>query len=233
MAAKAGPTHERAVRARRIIRAVFGRMRLGKRSREKRERASESTTKTNAVPAVVLPSMPIYARAWTILAVLAVLTLLVFSQVATHAFITYDDPGYVTANGEVKAGLSLEGIGWAFTALTPYYWQPLTWLTHMLDVQLFGLHAGPMLIVNMLTHLASTLLLFLLLRRMTGAVWRSAIVAALFAVHPLHVESVAWVAERKDVLSTLFFMLTLWAYVRYVERPRTERFAWVIVFFIL
>ena len=113
----------------------------------------------------------------------------------------------------------MEGIGWAFTTGHAANWHPLTWISHMVDVQLFGLHPGWHHLVNLLFHLANTLLLFLVLHRMTNALWQSAFVAALFALHPLHVESVAWVAERKDVLSTFFWMLTMGVYVSYVARP--------------
>jgi protein O-mannosyl-transferase len=132
-------------------------------------------------------------------------------------FVALDDPAYVTGNVQVQAGLTLKGVAWAFSTSHSANWHPLTWLSHMLDAQVFGPGpAGPH-IVNLLFHVANTLLLFGLLRRLTGAVWRSAFVAALFALHPLHVESVAWVSERKDVLSAFFFLLTLWAYGRYAE----------------
>src|SRR5437867_6394953 len=130
-------------------------------------------------------------------------------------FINYDDPDYVTENDHVPRGLSWQGTVWAFTSAHAANWHPLTWISHMLDVQLFGLRAGAHHLVTLLFHLANTLVLFLLFKQMTGALWRSAFVAALFALHPLHVESVAWVAERKDVLSTFFGLLSLWAYVKY------------------
>ena len=116
----------------------------------------------------------------------------------------------------VARGLSLKGVEWAFTHIVVSNWHPLTMLSHMLDCQLYGLNAGGHHLTNVLLHTATAILLFLVLRRMTGFLWRSAFVAAVFAIHPLRVESVAWVAERKDVLSGLFFMLTLWAYTRYV-----------------
>jgi Tfp pilus assembly protein PilF len=148
---------------------------------------------------------------------LALVTFLVFGSVASNDFVNYDDPDYVTANAHVQSGLTLSNIIWAFTTGHASNWHPMTWLSHMVDGQLFGLRPGPQHFVNLAFHIANTLLLFLVLRRMTNAHWRSAMVAALFALHPLHVESVAWISERKDVLSTLFFLLTLGAYVRYTE----------------
>ena len=157
----------------------------------------------------------------------------VYWQVSQFEFIDWDDELYVTDNQYVQAGLSLEGVRWAFTTLHATNWHPFTWLSHMLDVQIYGMDAGRHHLTNVLLHLANTLLLFFVLRRMTGAMWQSALVAALFALHPLHVESVAWVAERKDVLSTFFWMLTLYGYVCYVERPSPGRYILVILFFIL
>jgi tetratricopeptide (TPR) repeat protein len=148
---------------------------------------------------------------------LALATLTVFLPVARQGYVNYDDSDYVTENAHVQSGLKWANVVWAFTTGHASNWHPLTWLSHMLDCQLFGSKAGPQHLVSVGFHIANTLLLFLLLRRMTGALWRSALVAALFALHPLHVESVAWVSERKDVLSAFFFLLTVGAYVRYVE----------------
>jgi len=142
-------------------------------------------------------------------------------------FVDYDDIDYISSNPHVVTGLTWDGIRWAFTAGYSANWHPLTWMSHMMDVQLFGMNAGLHHVVNLLLHVLSTLLLFGVLRRMTGAMGKSAFVAALFAVHPLHVESVAWAAERKDVLSTVFFMLTLWAYAHYVRRQGWRRYATV------
>ncbi len=150
---------------------------------------------------------------------LAALTAAVYGQVATFDFINHDDPDYVSENPVIRRGLSLEGIRWAFTSVEMANWHPLTWLSHMADVQFFGLNPGAHHLVSLLFHLLNTVLLFALLHDMTGALGRSAFVAAIFALHPLHVESVAWIAERKDVLSTFFGFLSLWAYVRYVRRP--------------
>jgi tetratricopeptide (TPR) repeat protein len=150
---------------------------------------------------------------------LALLTLAAFWQMGDHAFINYDDNVYVTDNPQVKAGLTWEGVRWAFSTSHAANWHPLTWLSHMADVQLYGLSPLGHYRTNLLLHIANTLLLFLLLHRITGTVWRSAFVSALFALHPLRVESVAWIAERKDVLSALFGLLTLLAYARYVAYP--------------
>jgi len=154
---------------------------------------------------------------------LAVVTLLIYLPVRHYALLNYDDPDYVTQNPVVQAGLSWTGIKWAFTTTAANNWHPLTWLSLMLDCQLFGVNAGAEHLVNVFFHAINTALLFLLLLRMTNAFWQSAFVAALFAWHPLHVESVAWVAERKDVLSAFFGLLALLAYVGYVQkRPGGE-----------
>lgn len=159
-----------------------------------------------------------------IVAALAVVTLAVYGQVINHQFINYDDDIYIHNNPVVMQGLTLKGIGWAFTTFHAGNWHPLTWLSHMLDVQLFGLSAGKHLMMNALIHIANTSLLYFFLRRVTQARWQSAIVAALFALHPLHVESVAWAAERKDTLSTFFGLLALLAYARYVESASWKRY---------
>ncbi len=147
--------------------------------------------------------------------------LIAFWQVSQCDFINYDDPTYVTGNIHIRHGITIQAIRWAFTAGYAANWHPLTWMSHMLDVQLFGLNPRWHHLTNLLFHIANTLLLFFVFHRMTKAPWKSAFVAALFAIHPLHVESVAWVAERKDVLSTFFWMLTMVAYIHYVEH-RTE-----------
>jgi Flp pilus assembly protein TadD len=164
---------------------------------------------------------------------LLLITLLVYASVVSHDFVNYDDPEYVTGNSQVQAGLSLDGLMWALTTTAAHNWHPLTWLSHMLDWELFGSWAGGHHLTSVLLHLASTALLFVFLSRTTNAPGRSAFVAGLFALHPLHVESVAWVAERKDVLSGFFFMLTLVAYARYVERPGWKGYALVILSFAL
>lgn len=171
-----------------------------------------------------------YRQEILICLVLALVIDAIYWQVGSHKFINLDDDVYVYNNPAVLAGLTTQGFKWAFTAFQSANWHPLTWLSHMLDVQLFGLNAGRHLYTNLAFHILNTLLLFLALRRMTGAIWRSALVAALFAVHPLHVESVAWVSERKDVLSTFFWLLTLWAYARYAEQTASwGRYVLVVV----
>jgi tetratricopeptide (TPR) repeat protein len=150
---------------------------------------------------------------------LVALVVFVFHAVGHFPFISLDDPVYVTANPTVEAGLSWSNVGWAFTTGHAPYWHPVTWLSHMLDVDLFGLEAGRHHLTNVMFHAANTVLLFAWLRRTTGAVWRALFVAAVFAVHPLHVESVTWITERKDMLSAFFWLLTLWAYAAYAARP--------------
>jgi protein O-mannosyl-transferase len=164
-----------------------------------------------------------------ILAGLVVLTLFVYLPVTGHGFVSIDDPTYVSANPHVARGVTGEALAWAFTTGRAGNWHPLTWISHLLDVSLFGLDAARHHATTVVFHLINTLLLFVVLRAMTGAVWRSAIVAALFAVHPLHVESVAWLSERKDVLSTLFWLLATWAYVGYARRPGVARYVLVAV----
>jgi tetratricopeptide (TPR) repeat protein len=141
----------------------------------------------------------------------------VYWPVARFDFINFDDPLYVTGNDHVKPGLTWDGLCWAFTTFNASNWHPLTWLSHMADCQLFGLQPGAQHLVNVLFHAANTVLLFVLLRNLTGARWRSGLVAGLFALHPLHVESVAWISERKDVLSTFFGFLSLLCYARYAQ----------------
>jgi Flp pilus assembly protein TadD len=168
----------------------------------------------------------------TISLLLALATVLLFAQVGGHEFLSYDDNLYVTDNQAVLGGLSWSNVAWAFTTMHAANWHPLTWLSLMLDIQLFGPRPGALHLVNVLFHAVNAVLLFLILARMTGAQWRSAFVAALFALHPLHVESVAWVAERKDVLSVFFGLLTIWAYLRYTDRPGLLRYAWVVLLFV-
>ena len=174
---------------------------------------------------------------WTILSIclaLAAVTLAVFGQTLRHEFVNYDDDAYVYDNPAVTGGLTFRGIESAFTRGSAENWDPLTTISHMLDCQLYGLNAGGHHMTNVLLHAATAILLFLVLRQMTCALWRSAFVAAVFAIHPLRVESVAWVTERKDVLSGLFFMLTLWAYVRYVRQPPLlRRYLVVMLCFVL
>jgi len=160
-------------------------------------------------------------------------TLVVYGGVQQHRFVIYDDDLYVTQNLKVRSGLTRENLTWALTAGHADNWFPLTWFSHMLDVELYGLDPGRHHLTSVLFHILSALLLFILLKRMTGSVWRSGFVAALFALHPLQVESVAWVAQRKTVLSTFLGMLTLWSYVRYVEAPEGARYLATLLFFML
>ena len=157
----------------------------------------------------------------------------VYGQIQDHEFINYDDPTYVTENLNIQAGLTSESISWAFTTFSEGNWSPVTWFSHMLDYQLYGLQAKGHHLTNLFFHIANSLLLFLVLFRMTGALWKSALVSVLFAIHPLNVESVAWAAERKNVLSTLFWLMTMWAYIHYAEKPNVKRYSLVILFFIL
>jgi protein O-mannosyl-transferase len=160
---------------------------------------------------------PEHLRTGIICAALALATFALFSPALSHEFLAYDDQQYVTENPRVLAGLTWQGAKWAFATFYASNWHPLTWLSHMLDAQLYGVHPLGHHLTNVLFHVTNVALLFLLLRQITGFLWRSAVVAALFAWHPLHVESVAWIAERKDVLSTFFFLLMLMAYVRYAR----------------
>ena len=170
---------------------------------------------------------------------LALVTLAAFWQVTGHSFVNYDDQEYVTNNQMVQSGLNAGSIAWAFTTDHADNWHPLTWLSHMLDIQLFGLNPGWHHFTSLLFHVANSVLLFLVLKKMTAAPWRSAFVAALFALHPLHVESVAWISERKDVLSAFFFLLTLWAYSRFADfqvssfKFRVKWYALALAFFVL
>ena len=164
---------------------------------------------------------------------LIAVTLVAYWGVQNHEFINYDDGLYVTENDRVQAGLTMKSVTWAFTSTHASNWHPLTWLSHMVDCQLFGLNPGYHHLTSLLLHIANALMLFLVLKRMTGSVWKSSFIAALFALHPLHVESVAWVAERKDVLSTFFWILTIWAYVYYTQRPNLARYLLVVLSFSL
>ena len=162
---------------------------------------------------------------------LTVVTLAVFWQVNQYDFVNFDDPVYVTENIHIQSGITLDGFRWAFSTKYTGLWNPLIWLSLMLDYQLHGLNAGGYHLTNLILHIMSALLLFWLFNRMTGAIWRSAFIAALFALHPLHVESVAWIAERKDVLSAFFWMLTLCLYVYYTEKPAIRRYLLVLLCF--
>jgi len=174
-------------------------------------------------------------RSFLIFIFLIVAVLAVYLPVRHYKFLKYDDDKYVTDNRYVKPGLSLQGVRWAFTTGHASNWHPLTWLSHMLDCEIFGSdnNAGAHHLTNVGFHIANTLLLFVVLTRMTGALWASGFVAAVFGLHPLHVESVAWIAERKDVLSTFFWLLTMLAYVRYTEKPKLTRYLVTLALFAL
>ncbi|CAN2041017.1 protein O-mannosyl-transferase [Candidatus Magnetomoraceae bacterium gMMP-15] len=158
-------------------------------------------------------------------------TLVVYWQVTCHDFINYDDDLYVTENSNVQSGLSIDSIIWAFTTGHAGNWHPITWLSHMLDCELYGLNSMGHHWTNLQFHIINTILLFIVIRLMTGAVWKSAFIAALFALHPLHVESVAWVAERKDVLSTFFWFLSMIAYFYYIKNSSKKNYLLLAVIF--
>jgi protein O-mannosyl-transferase len=164
---------------------------------------------------------------------LVIATLAIYWQVLGHDFSNLDDPKYVTKNFHVQAGLSLDNIKWAFTTVYFSYWIPMTWLSHIIDFQLFGLNPKGHHLTSLLIHIANALILFGVLLKMTGALWRSGLVAALFALHPLNVESVVWIAERKNVLSTFFWILTLGAYAHYVKKPTIKKYGLVALFLAL
>lgn len=165
---------------------------------------------------------------------LTVATVAVYWQIQNFDFV-FDDHPYITENDHIQRGLTIENVIWAFTDGTRIsnYWHPLTWISHLLDIQFYGMNASGHHLTNLLFHIANTLILFLVFKKMTGHLWRSGFVAALFALHPLHVESVAWVAERKDVLSTFFWLLAMGAYSRYAERPKINRYVLVLLFFVM
>src|ERR1700757_214035 len=173
-------------------------------------------------------------KPWMILsicALLAAITWVVFAKTLGYPFVTYDDPQYVYENAKVAAGFSPEGIFWGLTHTVGGNWHPLTVISHMLDCQLFGLKPAGHHFINVFLHTTAVILLFVVLRAMTRTFWQSVFVAALFAIHPLHVESVAWISERKDVLSAVFFMLMLAAYTRYARAPSPARYLLVALLF--
>lgn len=172
-------------------------------------------------------------RSFLICICLVLAIVAVYWPVYNYEFVRYDDDTYVTDNANIQSGLSCKSVRWAFTTGYASNWHPITWLSHALDCRLFDGWAGGHHLINVLLHIANTLVLFCVLMRMTGAIWPSAFVAAVFALHPLHIESVAWIAERKDLLSTFFWMLTMWAYVRYVEKPKSGWYLVTVVLFAL
>jgi tetratricopeptide (TPR) repeat protein len=170
---------------------------------------------------------------WVAAILLIVATLVVYLPVRDHQFVDLDDDLYVTHNPQIQKGLTWGNLVWALTAIEAGFWHPLTWWSHMLDYEFFGLNPGGHHLMSLLIHTLNVLLLFGVLQKWTGALWRSFFVAALFALHPLNVESVAWVAERKNVLSTLFWLLTLGAYVHYVRAPHWKRYLSMVFLFVL
>jgi protein O-mannosyl-transferase len=165
--------------------------------------------------------------------VLIVAICIVYGQVLGFGFINLDDPGYVSGNDIVKQGITTDGIRWAYSTFHKANWHPVTWISHMLDVQFFGMNPGMHHLTNVIFHILNTLVLFFVLKQMTGTLWRSAAVAGLFALHPLHVESVAWISERKDVLSTFFWLLTMMGYLWYVQQRTVRRYLVVVLPFVL
>jgi hypothetical protein len=196
----------------------------GPKGRKEQQRSSE----------VTLAVSPRDNHVWMICLFLAAVVFALYWRVLANQFINFDDGVYITLNDHVKGGLTLNGILWAFSDTANGNWHPLTWLSHMLDVELFGLNPAAHHLINVFWHAANSVVLFLALRQMTGCLWRSAIVAALFAFHPLRVESVAWASERKDVLSSFFYLCTLWSYAWYTQRTQSlRRYLAVAVFLTL
>ncbi len=165
----------------------------------------------------------------TIYMALVLVTLLAYVHLGGNEFVDYDDPDYVTENPHVYGGITYQSIIWAFTTPHEANWNPVTQISHMLDCELFGLNPGRHHLTSLLFHIVSTLLLFWVLNKMTAGYWQSVFVAAIFALHPLHVESVAWIAERKDVLSGFFWILTIAAYLHYIKRPIVSRYILVLI----
>src|SRR5438270_6123606 len=164
---------------------------------------------------------------------LACATLIAYYPVRHNDFIALDDPDYVTENADVQQGFKLKTVAWAFTTFHAANWHPVTWLSHIADCHLFGVNPAAHHLTSLFIHVINTVMLFLLLNRMTGALWRPALVAALFALHPLNVESVAWIAERKNVVSTFFFLLTIWSYITYVRLPSLRNYMVTMITFAL
>jgi protein O-mannosyl-transferase len=212
------------------------RRQASKTAHDSKERAAQgpSTHRNQSPPQDVPAGRSIFQeRALWVCLGLIVGIVIVYAPVRSFDFVFWDDPIYVSKNPDIAGGITWQSVRWAFTTGHAGYWLPLIWLSYMLDVQVHGLSAGGFHVTNVLLHTANTLLLFGVLRRMTGKLGRSAFVAGLFALHPLHVESVAWVTERKDVLSTLFWMLATWTYVEWVRRPSWGRYAGLLLLFAL
>ncbi|MBI5021214.1 MAG: tetratricopeptide repeat protein [Ignavibacteriales bacterium] len=175
----------------------------------------------------------IFHNKWSAFLILAGVSIVAFFPLLNNNFVNYDDPGYITQNQNVRSGISLKTIVWAFKSNEQSNWHPLTWMSHALDYQLFGLNPTYHHLMNLLLHIISSVLLFIFLKKATDSHWQSLFVAVVFAIHPLHVESVAWASERKDVLSGLFWMLTMWAYIRYRQVPGLSRYMLVLFLFSL
>jgi len=190
-----------------------------------------------AVPETPLKSSGLFSspgrRTLVLSLALVLLTILVYWPVGKNAFINFDDNQYITENAHVKASLSWNTVKWAFVTYDAANWHPLTWLSHALDCQMFGLNPAGHHFIGVLLHALNVVLLFLVLKSLTGFTWRSLIVATIFAVHPLNVESVAWAAERKTLLSMMFFLLAVWAYCSYVRKPSLSRYLGVAGLFVL
>jgi len=202
-----------------------------KRSRKKRRQVEPVTPPAKpSGAAIAQPSKRLLA---VLCVALCLATAVVYWQTSQHGFVAYDDDQYVYENPRVQAGLTASGVAWAWTTFFYANWHPLTWMSLMLDYQLFGGKAGAFHLVNVAWHMAAGVLLLLALARMTRQPWRSAVVAGIFALHPLHVESVAWISERKDVFSTALAMLALLLYVRYTERPTARRYLWMALAYAL
>ncbi len=199
---------------------------MSRRNRAPRHCEAPRNQEASPNAAGIEKSQPLLSSAAWISVALSVAIFLVYAPVRNFGFVDFDDDFYVSLNQHVQQGLTWAGVKWAFTSVSLYYWQPLTWLSHMTDCQLFGINPGAFHLVNVAIHAANAVLVFLVFRTLTQRLWPSAIVAALFALHPLRVESVAWIAERKDVLSALFALLTVWAYVLYTRRK--DRIGYVL-----
>jgi len=212
--------------------------RVGRSKSRKKEKRSAGAaildpTKGGVARRVSLPKVPVYLRSWFFAVILAIATVGVYSPVLRHPFVNYDDQAYIVENDHVRAGLTPSTIRWAMTATEESNWHPLTWISHALDCEIFGLNPAGHHGSSMMLHAVNAALLFLLLFKATGARWSSLVVAALFALHPLNVESVAWAAERKNVLSMLFCLLTVGAYGWYVRRPGIVRYSIAALLFAL
>jgi len=203
-------------------------------SEDMQQGSNETDTSSESTDATVtLPATSEKKKFYWMVFILVLTTLAAYGPLPWNKFVIYDDPAYITENIHIHDGLTYRGIVWAFTSTYEANWHPLTWLSHMLDVQLYGLNPAGHHITSLLLHLGNTVLLFATLRRMTGALWRSGLVALLFAIHPLHVESVAWGSERKDLLCALFWLVTLQAYLFYVQKPGWKRYLLLMISFTL